>query len=320
MNFDWSDLAFASKKPVNQLRATFIAAPRELSALRFTELVKLYLPKANIVLGLAKEPFVLGLENQPQFKMLEAANVQRIIDKVNLSPSEHKIYTLSYFQRELNYLLEKLKFSRVVFIRGSWKYAFHTQPPYYTLVNRGIAYELVSPFVDESEAKAYEKHITQQIPPFQGASLEKMGEEEMMAAASAAANYSFDYCFQVGASLGRPKNKGYQLLAQTYNKVVPYQTFAMHFGASREINFSPPHDLNHYDTVHAEVEMILKAGKEHIDLKGTTLFINLLPCPMCSRMFAETGIAEFVYRQDHSNGYAIRMLEAAGKKVRRIVV
>jgi len=36
-------------------------------------------------------------------------------------------------------------------------------------------------------------------------------------------------------------------------------------------------------------------------------------------MLSQTDIAEFVYQEDHSDGYAIKMLELAGKKVRRIV-
>nr|AIA17188.1 Cytidine and deoxycytidylate deaminase zinc-binding region [uncultured bacterium] len=119
--------------------------------------------------------------------------------------------------------------------------------------------------------------------------------------------------------MGVKKNGKYKLLATTFNPVVPYQTYAMHHGASREINFSPPHDLNHYDTTHAEVELVIKAQKEKIDLKGTILFINLLPCPTCARMLSRTDIAEFVYVQDHSDGYAVKMLEASGKKVRRLV-
>jgi deoxycytidylate deaminase len=78
-------------------------------------------------------------------------------------------------------------------------------------------------------------------------------------------------------------------------------------------------DLNHYDVNHAEVELITQAVRDHLDLAGTTLFINVLPCPTCARMLTSTDIAEFVYAEDHSSGYAIRMLEAAGKTVRRIV-
>ena len=315
MDFDWNELAFASKKPLNSLKATFIAAPRELSPARFTQLVKDYLPKGNVILGLAKEPFVVGFEDQPQFRMLGRETVQPIIDKVNSSPSKYKIATLTYTQRDLLYVINSLSIRQFVGIRGSWKYSFHTQAPYYALMQKGVPYQLVSPFTDESEAKEYARQTKLPKPPASGA----YGEQEMLDIATQAAKQSYDYSFQTGASLGSKKGGKYALLATTYNPVIPYQTYAMHFGAAREINFSPPHDINHYDTVHAEAELIIKAQKEKLDLKSTTLFINLLPCPTCARMLSQTDIAEYVYREDHSDGYAVKMLELAGKKVRRVV-
>ena len=77
-DFDWSELAFTSKKPVRELKATFIAAPRELSKKRLAQLVKQYLPQGNIVIGIAKEPYVLGFEDQPQFKMLQLDDVETL--------------------------------------------------------------------------------------------------------------------------------------------------------------------------------------------------------------------------------------------------
>lgn len=315
MNFDWNDLAFASKKPLNDLRATFIAAPREMSKVRFTQLVKEYLPKGNIILGLAKEEYVLGFEDQPQFRMLDIQTVQPIIDKVNNSPAKYKIATLAYNQRDLLHVITGLSIRRFIGVRGSWKYSFHTQPPYYALMKKGIPYELISPFASEEEAKEYAAKTKLLTPPTSG----MYDEREMLNIATQAAKQSYDYSFQTGVSLGRKKGKKYELLATAFNPVLPYQTYAMHFGASREVNFSPPHDLNHYDTTHAEVELIIKAGREKINLKGTTLFINLLPCPACARMLSRTDIEEFVYTEDHSDGYAVKMLELVGKKVRRVV-
>lgn len=315
MDFDWNELAFASKKPLNALKATFIAAPRELSAAHFTQLVKEYLPKGNIILGLAKEDYVLGFEGQPQFRMLDVRTVQPIIDKVNSSPAKYKIATLAYAQRDLLHVINSLSIRQFVGINGSWKYPFHTQAPFYALVKNGVPYTLVSPFADEPEAMAYAQKTRPLTPPTSGV----FSEAEMLQVANDAAKQSFDNGFQTGVALGKATPKGYKLLATGFNKVVPYQTYAMHFGAARETNFSPMHDLNHYDTVHAETELIIKAQKEKIDLKGTTLFINLLPCPTCARMLSRTDIAEFVYKEDHSDGYAVKMLELAGKKVRRVV-
>lgn len=320
-HFDWSELAFQSKKPLSSLKATFITAPRAISPQRFTQLIKTYLPKGNIILGIAREPYVLGFEDQPQFTMLTIDTVQPIIKKVNDSASPHKVYVLFYSQRDLKYMFEKIDFRRVVLINGSWKYSFHTQAPYYVLVNRGLPYEMVSPFIDEQEACDYAEHSMPKVKSF--VDLPPIGsvlsEEDMLKTATQSALQSFDYSFQTGVALGKKATDGYTLRATSFNKVVPFQTFAMHYGASRERHFSPPHDLNHYDTVHAEVEMIIHAGKEKLDLHGTTLFINLLPCPSCARMFTETDINEFIYSVDHSDGYALKLLERAGKKVTRIV-
>jgi deoxycytidylate deaminase len=320
-NFDWSDLAFGSKKVINNLNAIFVAAPREISQDRFKQLVKDYLPKSNIILGISKDPYVAGLETQPQFRTLKLQTVQGIIDKVNGVSGKNKIYVLSYFQRETNYIFEKLKFSKVLLVNGSWHHAFHNLPAYYALVNSGKIYEHISPFTNEQEAKSYNdfifKEIAKQLPEPVS---KNYSDVEMMHHAQHAAKLSFDYNFQTGASLGKKNSRNYKYLARTFNRVVPYQTYAMHYGASRETNFSPPHDLNHYDTVHAEAEMIIKAQKEKMSLKGTTLFINLMPCPACARMLAETDIQEFVYGADHSNGYAVNLLEQADKKVRRLVI
>lgn len=314
MNMDWSELAFASKKGVSALGAVFIAAPRRMSVKRFTQIIKQYLPLGNIVLGVAKETYIAGFENQPHFKTLQLTDVQNIIGKINKAGLKQKVYTLSYFQRELNYILQKLIFKKVVLVNGSWQFAFHTRPEYYTLANKRTSYDMVSPFANEQEARGAER-ILPPDPWWAG----EYTKTEMMQIAYEVAKNSFDYTFQTGVSLGR-KTKGnkYEYLTATFNKVVPYQGYAMHYGAAREANFSPPNDLNHYDTVHAEVEMVIRAQQEQINLNGTTLFINLLPCPSCARMLTETDIAELIYTQDHSNGYAIRMLQAAGKKVTRL--
>jgi deoxycytidylate deaminase len=324
-DFYWSDLAFSSKKPINNLKATFITAPREISAKRFRQLIAAYLPKGNLIVGIADEDFVDGFEGQPQFRTLRSESIRRTVDLVNeKAAAPYLIYLFRYAQSDLVHILEKCNFSRVVLVNGSWHYALHTTKQYYVLARRRIDYEMVSPFVDAAEARKYDEETLPLID--ESADVPKTGSilsgDGMLQAAAAAARYSYDYSYQTGVAIGRSIKRAsdtYSLIAASYNKVVPYQTFAMHYGAARERNYSPPHDLNHYDTVHAEVEMIIHAAEQKLDLAGTTLFINLLPCPTCARMFADTRIDEFVYSVDHSEGYAIAMLEAAGKTVRRIV-
>ena len=319
--FTWSELAFGDKKPVRSLKATFIMAPRTLSSARLKELIKTYLPKGNIVIGVSQEPNVLGFEDQPQFQMTDEASITPLVDKINAAKMPHSIHILRYSQRDVTHVIEKLKFQSVVLVNGSWKHSFHTLPAFYSLVKTQTPYEYVSPFTDEAEARAYEK----QTQPIISKVLDLPGtdghydESEMVDLAQRAAKQSYDYAGQTGAALGQKDGKRYQLLGTGYNVVVPYQTFAMHFGASREQYFSPPNDLNHYDTVHAEVQIILTSLAAGRDLKGTTLFVTVLPCPVCSRVLVESGIREVVYQHDHSDGYAVRLLGKAGINVRRLV-
>lgn len=321
--FDWADLAFGSKRELKQLNATLIAAPREMSMRRIKQLIKTYLPKGNVVLGIAKEEFVDGFEGQPQFRTLRETPVADVAQRVNSSQSKYTVYTLDYFQRELMYILEKVPFQHVVFVNGSWKYAFHITKPYYVMAEQGVKNEFVSPFSSLDEAKEYEVEINEEIEA--GLDIPETGSElsdrHMMYAAKQAATQSFDHTFQVGLSLGRKpqKKRYYTLLDTAFNRVVPRQTHAMHNGSSREKHFSPPQDLNHYDTVHAEVEMLLHAHQSNINLEGTSVFVNVMPCPVCARMLSRLEIAEVVYESDHSNGYALQLLEAAGKKIRRAI-
>lgn len=316
MEFDWQAIAFGSKKPLRDLQATFIAAPRELSAKRFAELAKAYLPGGNILLGLAKEAYIDGFAGQPQFQTLQRKTVAEIIRKVSASSAKHKVYILTYLQRELPYILEKISPKRVVLVNGSWRHMFHTTPAYYVLMNRHIPYEMISPFCDEADAKAYEKSHT---PDF-SIKPSLYTAEEMLALAHEAATMSFDYSFQTGATLGKKSGRRYRFILSAFNKVVPYQTYALHFGNSRELNFSPPNDQNYYDTIHAETYALLLAQQQKLDLGSTTLFVNLLPCPACARFLSQSNIDEIVYQADHSEGYAIKLLEQAGKKVRRLIV
>ena len=302
---DWADIKI------------FIAAPRELTARRFTEIVKHYLPKGNIVLGISNEPYVVGFENQPQFKMLEQATVQPIVDKIAASNSPYKVTILQYSQSELTSIVKKLnKDQRVLLVNGSWKYAFHNSESYKILSANNVPIKFISPFADEAEAHDYEvSHSVVADLPSQGALLT---ESEMFAVADAASLQSYDYSFQTGVALGKKQNDKYEFMATTYNKVIPYQTYALHYGNSREKHLSPPSDTNHYDTIHAEMTLLIEALRDCIDLKDTTIFINLLPCPNCARTLSQTDIGEIIYRLDHSDGYAANLFKLCGKKVKRV--
>lgn len=303
----------SNQAEINTLQAIFIAAPREMSAERFRQIVKHYLPKANLILGVSTETHVVGFEDQLQFKMLDLSVVQPIIDRVVASPSPNKIYTLEYSQAELENILREYSFKRVLLVNGSWKYAFHNLPAYQVLIESKTPFKFISPFVDEAEAKNYETTHTQTVDLPSGDDL--LSASEMLELASRVATQSYDYSFQTGAVIGEKQGDKYKFIASGFNKVIPYQSYALHHGNSRERNQSKPHDTNHYDTIHAEMMILTDALSRGIDLAGKTLFVNLLPCPNCARTLSQTDILELVYAFDHSDGYAAKLFEQAGKEV-----
>ncbi len=134
----------------------FLVAPREISQARFKQIIKHYLPKAPLVIGISKESYVVGFEGQPQFRMLERATIQPIIDQINARSSVSSIEILEYRQSDLVAILSSHNFSRVLLINGSWKFTFQNHPAYQVLKERDIPFKYISPFTDEAEAKAYE--------------------------------------------------------------------------------------------------------------------------------------------------------------------
>lgn len=318
--FQWSELAFQSKKPLKELKATFIAAPREISIARFIELIKQNLPQGNILVGVADEEYIMGYEGQPHFKTLALGAITDTVAKVNASKSPHKVYVLQYSQRDLVHILEKVSFKNTIFINGSWQYSLHTRPEYYVLVSQKANFERVSPFTSGNEAKKYQENMTPTLDKlFLPEKNSTYDEKSILHEVERVAKHSYDVAHQTGAAICMKHNDTYTLIDAVWNKVVPYETFALHNGPQRERHFSPPGDLNHYDTVHSEMILIINAQKSGYSLSGTTLFVNLLPCPTCARAICLTDIKEVVYTKDHSGGYAIGMLEASGKKVRRVI-
>lgn len=295
----------------------FIAAPREMSVARFKQIVKQYLPKGSLALGISIESYVGGFDGQPQFRMLGSSAVQPVVDRVNAVSKTNQIKVIEYSQSGLVSLLETNNFKRVLLVNGSWKFTFQNHLAYRVLIERDIPFKYISPFIDEDEARAYEKTYTPEM--FFPASGARLSEEEMFAVAMESAKQSFDYSFQTGVALGKKAGGGYDFLLEAFNKVVPYQTYALHHGNAREKHSSAVHDTTHYDTIHAEMHLLTKALEGKVDLEGTTLFINLLPCPSCARTLSQTEISEVVYVNDHSDGYATKLLQDSGKTVRRAV-
>jgi len=311
----WEQLTSKDKKTLGGTRPILILGPRDISQARIQQLQTKIRTKLEtaVVWGCLADKFIPGLENSPQFKSLSLKKLTKALSK--LSPEQQPSAILVYPQRYIKYIIKEIQWSAVIGVNGSWHHAFHYRPEYCEISKKKLTYKLVSSFVNEVEAKKYEVKIKKKmkLEEFAAQIGQKFSDQELMKLAERAAQHSFDWTFQTGAVLARDG----VLLAVAHNRVVPYETFSFHHGASKEKQLAPPQDLNYFDTNHAEVELVLKANLQQINLANTTLYINLMPCPICARMLARSPIKKVVYQLDHSDGYAFKLLKAAGKEVER---
>lgn len=394
---DWNHLETKYKKRLKSKKRIFILGSRDISEKRILSILEKLPSSVEIIFGCLKEDYVEGLENSPQFKTLkldklinalkiletspnneknldhqtqkeneftEKESNQRVL-QTNLknkqnsnSGTQKKLFILSYHQRDLEFILEEIKLAAVILINGSWHRTIHTRKEYWLLEKKKIPLKFISPFINEEEAQDYINEVKPKLDEILNSidfSKTYTHEELIELATSKISKLSFDHTYQTGCLIA---SKG-KILSYGYNKVLPYATNAMHFGSSREKNFSPPGDLNNYDAVHAEIDCLLNLGKISIQndyylnskekkspskpytneykYKDTisnpiinqepkaysesddlSLYINLLPCPTCAKAIAISRIKKIYYSADHSEGYAIKLLKAAGKEAVRI--
>lgn len=312
--FNWQTLNQEKKEILRKKRALLILGSIDLSEARITNLAKKFTKKNfKVIWGCLDQDFIDGFMDCPQFRALQFIKLQKTL---NTFPNISHFSILLYQQRDSKYVIRELKPRVVILVYDSWQKALHYTDIYYELIKKRIKYKLISPYNNLAEAKAYEQLLTPQIKEKFQLPHKKLSDQKLLACANIVAKQSYDHIFQTGAILARDQ----QILLTAYNRIVPFQTFARHFGSQKEINFAPPNDLNHYDTNHAEVEILIKAQEAKLDLTNTSLYVNLLPCPTCARMLSRTAIKRIVYEHDHSDGYAYKLLTTAGKKVERIVL
>lgn len=78
-------------------------------------------------------------------------------------------------------------------------------------------------------------------------------------------------------------------------------------------------DLGECLCSHGEENAITQASYHGVSVRGGTLYTNLCPCLLCTKMIINAGIAEVVYNADYPLGdVSLALLREAGVKVRQI--
>lgn len=280
---------------------TFILAPREMSSARIRDLLKKYLVRTNILFGIAQEGYIQGFENQPQFRTLDAKFINSLAAKSN-----GRIKVVKYAQGDSLKVINSANFTRAIIINGSFHRSFHLRPEYQAIIDKGAKVKYEPPFLDEAEAKAFALSCT--IPaPNTNVDIDDVSAFSLIRQESVRA---FITDFQNAAMVV----KAGKVVSLAHNAVVPYETYAWHYGLSREKHQCPPGDSSQYDTIHAETAALIEAGPK---AKGSTLYIRTFPCPHCARNIAYAGVSEIVYELDYGDKYGYNLLDKASIKYRR---
>ena len=100
-----------------------------------------------------------------------------------------------------------------------------------------------------------------------------------------------------------------RLIAQGYNGSPPGAIHCIDQGCILD-------DKGHcLRTIHAEVNVILMAARYGISTEGAILYCTTFPCPLCSKLLTNTGIAKVVYEKPYSNMEGYGTLRSCGIEV-----
>lgn len=119
----------------------------------------------------------------------------------------------------------------------------------------------------------------------------------------------------VGAVLVKDK----RVLATGYNGVPSGIRHCSEVGCLREqMNIPSGERVELCRGLHAEQNAIIQAALHGVSVKGATLYVNLHPCILCTKMIINAGIVQIFYEEGYSDQLSIEMLEESKIKVTRL--
>jgi dCMP deaminase len=72
------------------------------------------------------------------------------------------------------------------------------------------------------------------------------------------------------------------------------------------------------EVIHAELNCIIKAAREGICCKGSTVYVTLSPCEHCAALMLSCGVKRVVYAEVYKSENGINLLKESGVQVDNI--
>ena len=64
--------------------------------------------------------------------------------------------------------------------------------------------------------------------------------------------------------------------------------------------------------IHAEQNAIIQAAVSGVSIQDSTIYVNLSPCILCTKMIINAGITRIVTKEPYNDSLALKMLEESG--------
>ncbi len=343
INFKWHKLGEEKKKYLSQaedsvliLGSTFVQKERFNKVLSDLQTKNCDL----IIIGVLEDKFIPGFENSLQFQSLKKEKILEYLKGLDKEILD-KILILGYSHKFTKYLVRELKPSKILAFNGAWKNIIHYQDFWWEAYENNIKIETVSPFQNEKFAREYSKRLNienlkwiekkwgsvlgysflnEEEEKFKKVSKKnsklQLQNEDLMRFCEDISRLSWDWTGQTGCCL----IKDGEILEYGYNKVVPYAASMFHSGSIREKRHTPiGENLELGETVHAELNAILRMNAKGKSLEGVDLWINKFHCPYCARVVASSKVKRVFYKDEYTNDFSYVMMKSSGKKVVKVL-
>lgn len=76
-------------------------------------------------------------------------------------------------------------------------------------------------------------------------------------------------------------------------------------------------DVTHPETLHCESNLVAKAAREGISMKGASVFVTLSPCLPCAMQMYQAGVVSVIYDEEYRLTEGITFLKSHGINIEK---
>ena len=134
-------------------------------------------------------------------------------------------------------------------------------------------------------------------------------------------DYTYMKVAEAHAELSKAKRKKVGACIVTPSQVILAGYNGLSPGGSNELEYidGSGNLVTKAETIHAELNCIIKAAKEGVSVIDGTLYVTLSCCLPCSEMLIAVGIKRVVYKEEYRCRKGIENLIKRGIKVEQLV-